>query len=79
MPTSFPGSYTLGWISFLWRFVKDRLFVSPLPANVVELQTGITAAVAEVTSEMLRAKKLTTGGTSAALPMEVTLNHNYPR
>ena len=24
-------------------------------------------------------KRLTTGGTSAALPMEVTLNHNYPR
>jgi len=23
--------------------------------------------------------RLTTGGTSAALPMEVTLNHNYPR
>ena len=24
-------------------------------------------------------KRVTTGGTSAALPMEVTLNHNYPR
>jgi hypothetical protein len=24
-------------------------------------------------------KKLTTGGTSATLPVEVTLNHNYPR
>ena len=24
-------------------------------------------------------KRLTTGGTSAALPMEVSLNHNYPR
>ena len=26
-----------------------------------------------------RGKRLTTGGRSAALPMEVTLNHNYPR
>jgi hypothetical protein len=30
------------------------MFVPPLPANVVELWTLITAAVAEVTSEMLR-------------------------
>jgi hypothetical protein len=27
----------------------DRVFVPPLPANVVELRTRITAAVAEVT------------------------------
>ena len=39
---------------FLWGFVKDRLFVPPLPANVVELRTRITAAVAKVTPEMLR-------------------------
>jgi hypothetical protein len=38
---------------FLWAFVKDRVFVPPLPANVAELRTGITAAVAEVTPEML--------------------------
>ena len=30
---------------FLWGFVKDRMFVPPLPANVVELRTRITAAV----------------------------------
>jgi hypothetical protein len=34
---------------FLWRFVKDRVFVLPLPANVAEF---CTAAVAEVTPEM---------------------------
>ena len=39
---------------FLWGFVKDRVFVPPLPANVVELRTRITAAVAKVTPEMLR-------------------------
>jgi hypothetical protein len=37
---------------FLWAFVKDRVFIPPLPANVVELQTGIAAAVAGVTPEM---------------------------
>jgi len=28
---------------FLWGFVKYRVFVLPLPANVVELRTRITA------------------------------------
>jgi hypothetical protein len=39
---------------FSWGFIKDRLFVPTLPANVAELRTRITAAVAEVTPEMLR-------------------------
>ena len=39
---------------FLWGFVKDQVFVPTLPANVVELRTRITAAVAKVTPEMLR-------------------------
>jgi hypothetical protein len=30
------------------------VYVPPLPANVAELRTRITAAVAEVTPEMLR-------------------------
>jgi hypothetical protein len=34
---------------FLWGFVKDRVLVPPLPANVAELQTRITAAAAVVT------------------------------
>ena len=38
---------------FLWGFVTDQVFVPPLPANVVELRTRITAAVAKVTPEML--------------------------
>jgi hypothetical protein len=36
------------------RFIEDRAFIPPLPANVTELQTRITAAVAEVTLGMLR-------------------------
>ena len=43
---------------FLWGFVKDQVFVPPLPANVVELRTRISAAVAKVTPEMLRCKAL---------------------
>jgi hypothetical protein len=38
---------------FLWGFGKDRMFVLPLPVNVAEPRTRITAAVAEVTPEML--------------------------
>jgi hypothetical protein len=37
---------------FLWGFVKDRVFVPPLPANVAELRTQIT--VADVMPETLR-------------------------
>jgi hypothetical protein len=39
---------------FLWVFVKDRVFVPSLSANVAELLIQITAPVAEVTPEMLR-------------------------
>jgi hypothetical protein len=31
---------------FLWAFVKARVFVALLPANIFELRTRITAAVA---------------------------------
>ena len=39
---------------FLWRYVKDRVYVPPLPANVHELQERITAAVNSVTPDMLQ-------------------------
>jgi hypothetical protein len=39
---------------FLCGFVKHRVFVPPLPANVAEFRTRITATVAEVTPEMPR-------------------------
>jgi hypothetical protein len=55
MATSFPGFYTPRYLDFfLWGFVKDRLIVPPLSANVVELRTRIIAAFAEVAPEMLR-------------------------
>jgi hypothetical protein len=68
---------------FLWGFIKDRVLVPTLPANVVELQTLIIAAVAEVTSDMLCSVwqeidyrwdvcHITNGS-------QATLNHNYPR
>jgi hypothetical protein len=39
---------------FLWGFLKDRLFVPSLSANVVELRARINVAVAEATPDMLR-------------------------
>ena len=38
---------------FLWGFVKDTVFVSPLPANLQDLRNRITAAVALVDRHML--------------------------
>jgi hypothetical protein len=54
MATSFPDLTPLDF--FLWEFVKYLVFVPPLPANVAELRTRITAAVAGVTPEMLRSE-----------------------
>jgi len=39
---------------FLWGYVKDRVYVPPLPATVDELQERITAAVNSVTPDMLQ-------------------------
>jgi hypothetical protein len=39
---------------FFWEFIKDRVYVPPLPENIAALLTRITAPVAEVTPEMLR-------------------------
>jgi len=38
---------------FFWRFVKDTVFVPPLPANLQDLRNSITAAVALVDRDML--------------------------
>jgi hypothetical protein len=78
MAISFLRSYTPE--IFLMGIPEDRVFVPPLPANFVELRTRIIPAVAEVTPETLRSvcgKKLSTSETSAALPVEVTSDHNY--
>ena len=38
---------------FLWRFVKDTVFVPPVPANLQALLDRITAAVALIDRDML--------------------------
>jgi len=38
---------------FFWEFVKDTVFVPPLPANLQDLRNRITAAVALVDHDML--------------------------
>ena len=39
---------------FVWGYVKDRVYVLPLPATVDELQERITAALNSVTPDMLQ-------------------------
>jgi len=39
---------------FLWGYVKERVYVPPLPADLHELTNGITAAVKSVTEDTLR-------------------------
>jgi len=41
------------WL-FSWGYVKDRVYVPPLPATVDELQERVTAAVNSVTPDMLQ-------------------------
>ncbi|KAJ4436561.1 hypothetical protein ANN_16593 [Periplaneta americana] len=38
---------------FLWSFVKDQVYVAPLPANLPELRDRIREAVAVITPDML--------------------------
>ena len=42
------------WLSSFWRYVKDRVYVPPLPATAGDLQERITAAVNSVTPDMLQ-------------------------
>jgi hypothetical protein len=37
---------------FFWGFVKDTVFVPPLPANLRDLHNRITAAIALVNRDM---------------------------
>jgi hypothetical protein len=39
---------------FLWRYIKDRVFVPPLPVSSNELKQRITTAVASVDEDMFR-------------------------
>jgi hypothetical protein len=38
---------------FLWGYVKDRVYMPPLPTNLPELRCTIVAAVATITPDML--------------------------
>lgn len=38
---------------FLWGFIKDKVYVPPLPDNLADLRNRISAAVAEVTPDLL--------------------------
>jgi len=38
----------------LWGYIKDRVFVPPLPVSLTELKQRITAAVASVDEDILR-------------------------
>ena len=39
---------------FLWGYIKDRVFVPPLPVSLNELKQSIRTAVASVDEDMLR-------------------------
>ena len=39
---------------FLWGYVKERVYVPPLPADLDELRNRITVAVNSVTEDTLR-------------------------
>jgi hypothetical protein len=40
------------WDFFLWGFIKDRVFVPPLPVTLVDLRTRITAAITVIDHDM---------------------------
>ncbi|KAG8276129.1 hypothetical protein J6590_071735 [Homalodisca vitripennis] len=51
MATSFPPFDS--YVFFLWGFIKDKVYIPPLPASLADLRRRIAAAVAEVTPDLL--------------------------
>jgi len=39
---------------FLWSYVKDQVFVPPLPASIPELKLRIRTAIETITADMLQ-------------------------
>jgi len=39
---------------FLWGYVKDQVYVPPLPANIPELKVRIRTAIGTITADMLQ-------------------------
>ena len=52
MAPEVPWHYAL-WFCFLWGYVKDRVFVPPLPHYLADLQARIIAAVKNIDAPML--------------------------
>ncbi|PSN48183.1 hypothetical protein C0J52_13869 [Blattella germanica] len=46
------AAFTL--IFLFWGFIKDKVYRTPIPANLAQLRHRITAAVQEVTPDMLQ-------------------------
>ena len=39
---------------FLWGYVKDQVYVPPLPASIAELKVRIRTAIGTITADMLQ-------------------------
>ena len=39
---------------FLWGYVKDQVYVPPLPATILELKVRIRTAIETITADMLQ-------------------------
>ena len=39
---------------FLWGYVKDQVYVPPLPASIPELKVRIRTAIETITADMLQ-------------------------
>jgi len=40
--------------SFLWGYVKDQVYVPPVPASIPELKVRIRTAIETITADMLQ-------------------------
>ena len=47
-------SYTTPRDFFLWGYVKDQVYVPPLPASIPELKVRIRTAIETITADMLQ-------------------------
>jgi len=41
-------------VFFLWGYVKDQVYVPPLPASIPELKVRIRTAIETITADMLQ-------------------------
>jgi len=39
---------------FLWGYIKDQVYVRPLPASILELKVRIRTAIETITADMLQ-------------------------